>query len=116
MLLKRFQHEKCKLLSKYGTGDAIFWTNSTTCDFGSEMLCSRSGFDSWCDIHPIVDCASCFLDMELLQELSLLIFVDSGDLQRVSGQLFSSYYILFLNGKFFFFALLFYLKSMNRHT
>ncbi|XP_040935632.1 midasin isoform X2 [Gossypium hirsutum] len=82
MLLKRFEHEKCKLLSKYGTGEAIFGANSTTCDFGSEMLCSRSGFDSWLDIHPIVDCASCFLDMELLQELSLLMFVDSGDLQR----------------------------------
>ncbi|KAK8664402.1 hypothetical protein V6N13_084194 [Hibiscus sabdariffa] len=82
MLLRRFEHEKCKLLSKDGSDDAILGTNSTTCVFGSEMFCSRSGLVSWMDIHPIVDCASCFQDMELLQKLSLLTLVDNGELQR----------------------------------
>ncbi|KAE8674161.1 Mitochondrial substrate carrier family protein [Hibiscus syriacus] len=77
MLLKRLEHEKCKLLSKYRPDDAILGTKSATCVFGSEMMCSRSGLGSWMDIHPVVDSASCFLDMELLQELSLLTLVDS---------------------------------------
>ncbi|XVF27001.1 hypothetical protein REPUB_Repub14bG0069100 [Reevesia pubescens] len=81
ILFKRFEYEKSKLLNK-GPVDAIFEANSASCCvLSSEMLRTRSGFDSSLDILPIVDCASCFLDMELLQELSLLTLVDSGELQ-----------------------------------
>ncbi|XVE88663.1 hypothetical protein DITRI_Ditri19aG0087500 [Diplodiscus trichospermus] len=78
MLLKRFEYEKRKLLS---IDDAIFEANSAACCISSEMLRTRSGLGSWLDILPIVDCASCFLDMELLQELSSLTLVDSGELK-----------------------------------
>lgn len=93
MLLKRFDYEKCKLLIKNGPDDAIFEEISATCCvLSSEMLHMRSGFDSWLDILPIVDCASCFLDMELLQELSSLTLVGNGELQLVSEQQFASCY------------------------
>ncbi|XVF74359.1 hypothetical protein PTKIN_Ptkin13bG0104300 [Pterospermum kingtungense] len=80
MLLRRFDFEKRKFLSPV---DAIFEANATAacCVLDSVMLRTRSGFDIWHDILPIVDCASCFLDMELLQELSLLTLVDNGKLQ-----------------------------------
>ncbi|XP_017978548.1 PREDICTED: midasin [Theobroma cacao] len=90
MLLKRFDYEKCKLLIKNGPDDAIFEEISATCCvLSSEMLHMRSGFDSWLDILPIVDCASCFLDMELLQELSSLTLVGNGELQLGLGCLSS---------------------------
>ncbi|XP_022715201.1 midasin isoform X4 [Durio zibethinus] len=82
MLLKRFDYEKRKLSSKNGPDGAIYEANSVACCvLSSDLLRTRSGFDNWLDIVPIVDCASCFLDMELLQELSLLTLADSGELQ-----------------------------------
>ncbi|OMO78608.1 hypothetical protein CCACVL1_14268 [Corchorus capsularis] len=83
MLSKKFEHEKCKSLNKHGSDNATYEENlAACCILSSGMLHTRSGFDSWLDILPIVDCASCFLDMELLQELSLLLLADSEELKR----------------------------------
>ncbi|OMP00558.1 hypothetical protein COLO4_12568 [Corchorus olitorius] len=83
MLSKKLEHEKCKSLNKHGSDDATFEENlAACCILSSGMLHTRSGFDSWLDILPIVDCACCFLEMELLQELSLLLLADSEELKR----------------------------------
>ncbi|GAV80132.1 AAA_5 domain-containing protein [Cephalotus follicularis] len=74
MLLQRFEHEKRRLGKNLGSDeDDIYGAISACCCVVCpEMLCMKSCFDSWLGTLPIFDSASFFLDMELLQELSLL--------------------------------------------
>lgn len=66
---------------------------AASCSVSSEILCTRSGFGSWLDTLPIMNSESCFMDMELLKELSLSVLVDPRELQLVSEYLF---YLLLL--------------------
>lgn len=80
MLLKRINHEKKKLETVLGgsTKDTVPVVDSgAACIFSPTMLCTVSGFDSWLDTVLVNDNTSFFLDMELLQELSLFIIVDT---------------------------------------
>ncbi|CAL5398093.1 unnamed protein product [Camellia sinensis] len=83
MLLRRFEHEKQKLQAVIQTTKHSFpLTNSAACCiFSTDVLCRRSGFDSWQGTIPIIDNTSVFLDMELLQELSQIVLVDAEELQ-----------------------------------
>lgn len=83
--MKRFEHTKHTLQkvsdsNKFVVAEA---SSPACCSYITEILCQRSGFDSWQDTLPLVDITSISLDMELLQELSLLVLVDSKGLQLV---------------------------------
>lgn len=58
--------------------------SSACCSYSTETLCKKSGFDSWQDTLPLIDITSFSLDMEVLQELSSVVLVDSKGLQQVS--------------------------------
>ncbi|GLT49686.1 hypothetical protein SLA2020_232280 [Shorea laevis] len=91
MLQSRFKHEQTKLLTKLERDmNFVLEPNSAACcSVSSEILCTRSGFGSWLDTLPIMNSESCFLDMELLKELSLFVLVDSRELQLRLGGLSS---------------------------
>ncbi|KAK9282633.1 hypothetical protein L1049_010852 [Liquidambar formosana] len=84
MLLGRFEHEQHKLEANLGSNEHTFsLANSVVCCvLCPEVLCWKSGFDSWQDTLPIIDNISFFLDMELLQELSKIVWVDGRGLQQ----------------------------------
>lgn len=92
MLRNRFEHEKCQLLTKLGDvkNRTLEGSTDSCCHVSSEMLCTRSGFSSWMDTLPILDSSSCFLDMKLLKELSLLVLVDSRELPPILRGIASS--------------------------
>ncbi|XP_062087755.1 midasin isoform X2 [Humulus lupulus] len=73
-LEKNLQHNKL---------DVSGANSSTFCSFSNEILCQKSGFDSWQCTLPFVDTTSFYLDMELLQELSSAHLADSRELQLV---------------------------------
>lgn len=85
MLLTRLECEKKKL------EDAVVSTKhahpvanlAACCCFSPDLLCRRSGFDSWQDTLPIIDHTSFDLDMELLQELSQIVLVEAEELKLV---------------------------------
>ncbi|XAR49907.1 hypothetical protein NMG60_11004090 [Bertholletia excelsa] len=83
MLLRRFEHEKEKMQTVMGATASAFPLENlaSCCVFSPSILCGRTGFDSWQDTLPIVDNTSIFFDMELLQELSQIVLVDSEGLQ-----------------------------------
>ncbi|CAL5443785.1 unnamed protein product [Camellia sinensis] len=91
MLLRRFEHEKQKLEAVIQTTKHSFpLTNSAACCiFSTDVLCRRSGFDSWQGTIPIIDNTSVFLDMELLQELSQIVLVDAEELQLRNAKIAS---------------------------
>ncbi|KAJ6683499.1 hypothetical protein OIU85_007210, partial [Salix viminalis] len=83
MLLKRFEYEKSKLEAKLNSiesgtieGNSIF-----CCDFSPEARCTKPGFASWLETRPIIDNTSFFLDMDLLQRLSMIVLVDRKECQ-----------------------------------
>lgn len=91
MLLRRLEYGQCKLEARLNS-DEHTTSEPACCIFCPETLCIKSGFDSWLDTLPIIDSASCFLDMELLQlfqELLVILIVEPGSLQPVSLSLFS---------------------------
>ena len=85
MLSKRFEHEKQKLEANLGVSEhsSSEANSAACCIFCPEILCRKSGFDSWQDTLPLDDSTSFFLDMELLQELSSILLVDPKGLQLV---------------------------------
>lgn len=85
-LVKRFEHTKHNLEKNLGSNKfAVSEANSSTCcSYSTELLCQKSGFNSWRDTLPLVDITSIFLDMELLEELSSVVLVDSKGLHLVS--------------------------------
>lgn len=87
MLLERFEYEKQKLVANLGSSEhANAEANSAACcTFFPEILCRKSGFESWQDTLPLSDSTSFFLDMELLQGLSSIILVDPKGLQLVKS-------------------------------
>ncbi|GFY97181.1 midasin-like protein [Actinidia rufa] len=89
MLLRRFEHEKKKLeaVSVNPKSTSPVADLAACCIFSPDMLSRRSGFDSWQDTVPIIDNTSFFLDMELLQELSRIVLVDSEELRLVLSNL-----------------------------
>jgi len=72
VLLRRFEHEKQKLLLNTGSKDSSsFVENSAACcSFSREMLCQKSAFEAWQDTFLPVDYTSLFWDMKLLQKLT----------------------------------------------
>ncbi|KAG5541983.1 hypothetical protein RHGRI_021724 [Rhododendron griersonianum] len=90
MLLTRFECEKKKL------EDAVMSTKhahpvanlAACCFFPPDLLCRRSGFDSWLDTLPIIDNNSFDLDMELLQELSQIVLVEAKELEPALSNIF----------------------------
>lgn len=83
MLLRRLEYGQCKLEARLNS-DEHTTSEPACCIFCPETLCIKSGFDSWLDTLPIIDSASCFLDMELLQlfqELLVILIVEPGSLQ-----------------------------------
>ncbi|XP_048233780.1 midasin isoform X2 [Ricinus communis] len=87
MLLERFGYEKCKLEAKLQSyGNFILEADSATCCvFFPEILCMKSGFASWQEALPVVDSTSFFLDIELLQKLSMVVLIDPTELQLALG-------------------------------
>ncbi|KAI8548545.1 hypothetical protein RHMOL_Rhmol07G0280600 [Rhododendron molle] len=90
MLLTRFECEKKKL------EDAVMSTKhahpvanlAACCFFPPDLLCRRSGFDSWLDTLPLIDNNSFDLDMELLQELSQIVLVEAEELEPALSNIF----------------------------
>ncbi|KAF7137371.1 hypothetical protein RHSIM_Rhsim07G0217300 [Rhododendron simsii] len=90
MLLTRFECEKKKL------EDAVMSTKhahpvanlAACCNFPPDLLCRRSGFDSWLDTLPIIDNNTFDLDMELLQELSQIVLVEAEELEPALSNIF----------------------------
>ncbi|XP_058222016.1 midasin-like isoform X2 [Rhododendron vialii] len=90
MLLTRFECERKKL------EDAVMSTKrahpvanlAACCNFPPDLLCRRSGFDSWLDTLPIIDNNSFDLDMELLQELSQIVLVEAEELEPALSNIF----------------------------
>jgi len=87
MLLERFEYEKQKLVANLGSSEhANAEANSASCcTFFPEILCRKSGFESWQDTLPLSDSTSFFLDMELLQGLSSILLVDPKGLKLVKS-------------------------------
>lgn len=75
MLWRKFEYEKHKLQARIGTaGQPFLLTNlSACCVFSPDILCTRSGFDSWVATLPLVDETSFVLDMGILQQLSEIV-------------------------------------------
>ncbi|XP_059643593.1 midasin [Cornus florida] len=92
MLLKRFEHEKNKLQATIGATRCVYSMAdfTTCCVFSSDIRDRWLGFDSWQDTLPITDSNSSFLDMELLQELSKIVFLDAEELHHALSSLSDS--------------------------
>ena len=90
MLEGRFEYEKHKLEAKCGIKENLFLSENPVacCVFCPEILCMKAGFGSWQETCSIIDSTSLFLDMELLQELSLVVLVDAEELQEVRSVIF----------------------------
>lgn len=74
----------CKKILSHNKLEELEKHSSAFCSYPIEMLCHKSGFDSWHDTLPLIDITSFYLDMELLQDLSCALLVDSGKLNLVS--------------------------------
>lgn len=85
MLLERFEFEKQRLEANLRSNDnASSEANSAACCiFIPEILCTKSGFESWQETLPLTDITSFFIDMELLKELSSILLVDPKGLHLV---------------------------------
>ncbi|GAB2222234.1 hypothetical protein Drorol1_Dr00013440 [Drosera rotundifolia] len=83
MLLKRFEHEKHKLVGgKVSEANLVVHTFSASCcSFSPELLCNPSGFAGWMETAPIVDQSIVFLDFLLLNELSKLTVANDSELR-----------------------------------
>lgn len=97
MLLRKVEYEKSKLEMNTRTIEAASSMTdvSACCIFSPDILCKRSGFDSWLDTLPVVDHTSFFLDMGLLQNLARIVTADEEKLQPVRS------------------SFIFFLKSVN---
>ncbi|XP_029127909.1 midasin [Cajanus cajan] len=89
MLLRRFEHEKHKLILNTGSkGLSYFAENSDACcSFTPEMLCQKSVFEAWQDTFVPVDYTSLFWDMDLLQKLTSIHLDDLEGLHQAMGRL-----------------------------
>lgn len=85
MIQKIFENRKQKLEESSNRHASSEADSSACCSFIPEVLCGKSGFESWQDTLPITDRTSFLLDLELLQELSFILLVDPKVLQLVSG-------------------------------
>lgn len=85
MLVGRFEYEKHKLEAKCGIEENPYLLENPVacCVFCPEISCMKAGFISWQETCSIIDSTGLFLDMELLQELSLVVLVDAEELQQV---------------------------------
>ncbi|CAK9179916.1 unnamed protein product [Ilex paraguariensis] len=84
MLVRRLEHEKSTLqVNRETTEKASFLAelSASCCLFSADVLCQRSGFDSWLVTLPLIDETSFFRDMGLLQELSKIVLVDTEELE-----------------------------------
>ncbi|XP_043707635.1 midasin [Telopea speciosissima] len=81
MLLGRVEHEKQKLVPVLisDVHASAMEISSVCCSFCPEILCTKSGFNGWQEILPIIDRMSFFLDLELLEELSKIVVVDANE-------------------------------------
>ncbi|KAL8480046.1 hypothetical protein ACS0TY_026830 [Phlomoides rotata] len=90
MLVERLDFEKQKLETTR-LAPALC---STCCVSTPDILCRRSGLESWLKSQPIVDETSLCLDLELLQQLTKITMVDIDEqhkaLLQLSGHLNSS--------------------------
>ena len=87
-LLKKFEHEKKNLQMAFQSiknlsTPAAGCSNTTCCTLSAEMLCTKSGFDSWMVILPMFNQKSLALDVNLLQELSKSVLVDRDETYQV---------------------------------
>ncbi|XP_058077090.1 midasin isoform X2 [Magnolia sinica] len=78
MLVERFEYERQHLEGASEKTDEN--SASFCCAFCPELLCRKAGFDSWLETLPLLDNKSFSLDMDLLQELSESVLVDTKDL------------------------------------
>lgn len=87
MLLKRFEYEKSKLEAKLKSVETatIEGNSISCCDFSPEARCTKPGFACWLETRPIIDNTSFFLDMDLLQKLSMIVLVDHKECQLALG-------------------------------
>ncbi|KAL4625562.1 hypothetical protein ACB092_05G035400 [Castanea dentata] len=78
MLSERFKQEKHKLEANLGFSEhqSSEANSAACCIFCPEILCRKSGFDSWQDTLPLIDRTSLFLDIVLLQKLSSFLLLD----------------------------------------
>ncbi|PON47074.1 Midasin [Parasponia andersonii] len=78
-LVKWFEQAKHNLekILRHNKLDVSEANPSTFCSFSTEILCQKSGFESWQCTFPLIDATSFYLDMELLQELSSAHWADS---------------------------------------
>lgn len=85
MLSERFKQEKHKLEANLGFSEHLSSeaNSAASCIFCPEILCRKSGFDSWQDTLPLIDRTSLFLDIMLLQKLSSFLLLDPKRLQLV---------------------------------
>jgi midasin len=92
MLLKRFEYEKSKLEAKSKSVETatIEGNSISCCDFSPEARCTKPGFACWLETRPIIDNTSFFLDMDLLQKLSMIVLVDHKECQLVRSMAFVS--------------------------
>ncbi|CAI0420066.1 unnamed protein product [Linum tenue] len=83
VLRKRYLFEKRKLEVKVQASDNATADGSPTycCVIRPELLWLKTGLVGWQETIPIVDAASFFLDMEILEKLSLLILNNPRALQ-----------------------------------
>ncbi|WOL06186.1 midasin isoform X3 [Canna indica] len=84
----RFEHDMRNLELVFGSTSrtnaaAMSWSTTACCSFCLKDLCRQSGFESWLLTLPLFDVMSFSFDIELLNELSKNILVDSSELQGV---------------------------------
>lgn len=89
-LQKWFEQAKDNLekILRHNRLDVSEANSSTFCSFSTEILCQKSGFDSWQYTLPFIDTTSFYLDMELLRELSSAYLADSRELRPVKSSKF----------------------------
>ncbi|KAG7997478.1 hypothetical protein I3843_01G213100 [Carya illinoinensis] len=85
MIQKIFESKRQKLEESSYKHTSFESDSSACCSFFLEVLCGKSGFESWQDTLPLTDRTSFLLDLELLQELSSILLVDPKGLQRALG-------------------------------
>ena len=71
----RVEHEKEKL--KMTSISREYSNYKCCCTFSSDILCLKSGFDSWMESLPLLDQRSFLMDVTLLNELSTCVLTDS---------------------------------------
>ncbi|XP_050232290.1 midasin isoform X2 [Mercurialis annua] len=106
MLSERFEYDKRNLEAKLQSSEhlTVDGNSASCCVFFPEVLYAKSGFVCWQEALPIVDSASFFLDMELLQKLLTLVLIDPKELEMALGGVsnlmkFALKYSLTLSGR-----------------